>query len=471
MSGAHDEKLIAEKYAIDYPRRPLATRLWKSRWNWLAFFAACLVGVALYFVQGNAAFWAGPVSHSHASFAMDCQKCHAESWQPALRLASLDSGRHSVPDSACRQCHPTVGDHHPRVGEIEPSCASCHQEHQQETPLLEVADNHCASCHGSATALYGGPDVEPHFQAEIVTFDDGPQGHPDFAFFFGGPVSKVHGAFRVAAPDNDGKWHDTGGVLFNHKVHLAAEGVLDGNRKKVQLACADCHEPEADGAYMKPIVYEQHCSSCHPLRLAGELTDLGDLPHENPEVVRGVIRERLAQPKTEPTAATPVPVIRRLPQPSTLTQTENASADTLLAAADHAVFGLEAKGLCRKCHHVEITDGRWTVPLVNPEFGELVADATREMIPSRWFAHGQFHHAKHLSVECEQCHRAGESSSTSDLLLPGIADCRKCHGSNPATIATGVSAECVMCHDYHFPAKHPPTETALLTFFEQGAKP
>jgi hypothetical protein len=196
---------------------------------------------------------------------------------------------------------------------------------------------------------------------------------------------------------------------------------------------------------------------------------LGDLPHENPEVVRGVIRERLAKPKSKPGLAAPLPAIRRLPQPSALTQTANS--DSLLAAADHAVFGLEAKGLCRKCHHVEITDGRWNVPLVNPEFGELTADTSREMIPSRWFTHGQFHHVKHLSMKCEECHKASESSKTSDLLLPGIADCRKCHGSDPTAIATGVSAECVLCHDYHGPAKHPPTETALLTFFEQGAVP
>jgi hypothetical protein len=467
MSGAHDEKLIAEKYAIDYPRRRLATRLWKRRWNWLAFFAACLVGVALYFVQGSKAFWAGQVSHSHASFASDCQKCHTASWQPAQRLVSLDSTRHSVPDSACRNCHPTVGDHHPRVNEVEPACAACHQEHRPARSLLQVADNECSRCHGDLRSV---PDAELHFAAEIVSFDEGTAGHPEFALMRNETVHEKHGTSLVAMFDDaNSKWVDNGGVIFNHKVHLAAEGVLDTNRKPVKLTCANCHQEERDGRYMKPIVYEQHCASCHPLRLAGDLAELGDLPHENPEMVRGVIRERLAQPKTEPTAAPALPEIRRLPQPSRPSQTQNA--DDLLAAADHAVFGLEAKGLCRKCHHVEITDGAWTVPLVNPEFGELAAGISREMIPSRWFAHGQFHHTKHQSMKCEECHQAGESSKTSDLLLPGIADCRKCHGSNPTTVTSGVSAECVLCHDYHGPAKHPPIETALLTFFEQGAAP
>ncbi len=483
MSGAHDEKLIAEKYALDYPRRPLATRLWKRRWNWLALLSACLVGGALYFVQGSAAFWSAPVSHVHASFAMDCQKCHTESWQPALRLASLDSGRHSVPNAACIKCHSTVGDHHPRIDEQEPACAACHQEHRPTLPLLAVADNHCASCHGNLKSV---PGAEVHFAAEITSFDEGPKGHPEFALLRENELpSQKHGAWRVALPDDKagGKWVDPGGVILNHKLHLAAEGVLDGNREKVQLTCASCHEPEADGRYMKPVVYETHCASCHPLRLADKLAPLGDLPHEAPELVRGTIRERLAnlEPQAEPSAE--APVIRRLPRPAILSDPQAKSVDALLAAADHAVFGLEAKGLCRKCHHLEIRDGRWHVPLLNPEFGVAEENSTREMIPSRWFAHGQFHHEKHLTVACAECHDAAASTQTSDILLPGIADCRKCHGSNPQpigstaigpttissmTIVRGVAADCVLCHDYHGPNK-PLQQSAemgkLLTFF------
>ena len=469
MPGAHDEKLIAEKYALDYPRRPLATRLWKSRWNWLALFFGSLVGLVLYFVQGNAAFWSGPVSHIHASFAMDCQKCHTESWQPALRLASLDSGRHSVSDVACRKCHPTVGDHHPRLGEKEPACAACHQEHRPEVPLADVADNTCASCHGNLNSV---PGAELHFAAEIVSFDAGPLGHPEFALLGGGALNKLHGALQVAHFDEaSGKWIDNGGVLLNHKVHLAPEGILDSERKKVQLTCADCHEPELDGRTMKPVVYEQHCASCHPLRLADDLTVLGELPHAAPELVRGTIRERLADREAASDVLEQLPTIRRLPQPTKISDVQAKSVDALLAAADHAVFGLEAKGLCRKCHHLQIKDGAWHVPILNPEFGATDVGATREMIPTRWLSHGQFHHEKHLTVKCADCHEAAASTLTTDILLPGIANCRKCHGNNPTKVASGVVSDCVMCHDYHGPSIVPPknVETEkLAAFFHAG---
>jgi hypothetical protein len=455
MPGAHDEKLIAEKYSIDYPRRPLSTRIWRRRWNWLALFLGCLVGTGLYFVQGNAAFWAAPVSTSHTAFAMDCRKCHSESWQPALRLASLDSGRHSVPNAACRDCH-QVGDHHPRLGEQEPACASCHQEHRPEVPLLAIADNHCTSCHGNLGTV---PNSELRFEAEIGSFAAGSGGHPEFALLRAGePAHKSHGTWQVAVPDSAaGKWIDNGGVIFNHKVHLAPEGVLDANRRNVKLTCATCHEPAADGRTMKPIVYEQQCASCHPLRLADDLASLGDLPHEKPELVIGAIRQRLTNLQIETKPAQAAPTIPRLPQPTVLTESQTKSADALLAAADHAVFGLEAKGLCRKCHHLEIRDAEWHVPTLNPEFTSVDPSAAREMIPSRWLKHGEFDHESHLTLKCGDCHAAAASSETSDVLLPGIDNCRKCHGAESTTATVGVASDCIMCHDYHGQSPLSPT--------------
>jgi hypothetical protein len=448
MPGAHDEKRIADKYALDYPRRPLATRTWKRRWNWAALLAGIVLGASLYLIQGNAAFWSGPVSSSHASFAMDCQKCHTDSWQPALRLASLNSGRHSVPNAACQECH-KVGDHHPRISETEPACANCHQEHRSDTALLAVADSHCTACHGDLNSV---PGSELHFAAEINSFDASAQGHPEFAFFRGGDVNQHHGAFLVAGPGTTSQdWLDHGGILFNHKVHLAAEGVLDGQRSNVQLTCADCHELDPDGEYMKPIVYERHCASCHPLRLAETLAALGDLPHETPELVRGAIRERTLKLQTSQSTAANPPVIRRLPAP---TVPADNQVDALVAAADHAVFGLEAKGLCRKCHHVEVRDGEWHVPTANPAFTLGGSIESRQMIPDRWFAHGSFDHGRHLTIACTDCHRAVESTLTSDILLPGIDNCRQCHGNAPTKLTQGVAADCTSCHEYHGPTSH-----------------
>jgi hypothetical protein len=220
---------------------------------------------------------------------------------------------------------------------------------------------------------------------------------------------------------------------------------------------------------MQPIVYEQHCASCHPLKLADDLAALGELPHAAPELVRGAIRERVAKTLTQPTPAETPPTIRRLPAPAILSDPQAESADAMLAAADHAVFGLEAKGLCRKCHHVEIQDGNWYVPTLNPQFVASEINATRATIPHRWLSHGEFNHGAHLTVACADCHNVTSSTLTSDILLPGIANCRKCHGSHPVPPNASIAADCVLCHDYHGPTK-PATKVAdvakLLTFFE-----
>ncbi len=469
MPGARDEKLIADKYALDYPRRPLATRIWKSRWNWLALFLSAVVALLLFALWGDSAFWSGPVSDVHASFAMDCSKCHTDAWQPVLRLTSVDSSRHSVPNSACQECH-QAGDHHPRVGEQELACAACHQEHRAERKLTEIADNQCVRCHGD---LIKSSAEELSFAAEIRHFGEGEFGHPEFAILrTGGPLPGVkHGVWQVAQPTTDGenqKWLDRGGLLFNHQVHLAAEGVLNSQRETVHLACSTCHVSEADGAYMGPINYELHCAECHPLRLGGALAELGQLPHETPELVRGTLRERFARLSLEPQAEADLspsrdgrPLVRLLPKPVQLPAAQQRPADAMLAQADHAVFGLEAKGLCRKCHHVLVRDGAWHVPHVNPLIqaaGAPSAEAdSPRMAPDRWLVHGRFHHEKHRTLACAECHEAATSSKTSDVLLPTIATCRKCHGTSAARMGSSVTADCVLCHDYHAPI-HPATE-------------
>src|SRR5262249_22094519 len=86
----------------------------------------------------------------------------------------------------------------------------------------------------------------------------------------------------------------------------------DGQREKRTLQCAECHKLDNAGQYMLPINYENHCASCHPLsvQLVGDFKGPDErrteevkkavekfnrtpVPHRNPEIVRGVLRERL----------------------------------------------------------------------------------------------------------------------------------------------------------------------------------
>jgi predicted CXXCH cytochrome family protein len=118
---------------------------------------------------------------------------------------------------------------------------------------------------------------------------------------------------------------------------------------------------------------------------------------------------------------------------------------------DRAVFSSQAKGMCRHCHHMQQVDGKWHVPLHNPTLVTTAEnnEQSKNMVPERWLHHGNFHHQSHRAIACTECHEAAKSTSTSDILLPSIATCRKCHGSEAETPTTIVRDNCTMCHTYH----------------------
>jgi hypothetical protein len=84
---------------------------------------------------------------------------------------------------------------------------------------------------------------------------------------------------------------------------------------------------------------------------------------------------------------------------------------------------------CKECHPV-------------PKFREI-PDAA---IPARWNNHAWFNHDAHQMVACAECHaKATTSRETSDVLLPAIDMCRKCHKSG----SDAAEARCFECHAYH----------------------
>ncbi len=453
MSASSSKKLVADKYALDYYRRPLATRLWKRRWNWLALLIALLMIASLYLALQDEAFQAGPISPAHVAAGATCKDCHDQTWQPALRLAMANSDIHSVSDATCRKCH-QVANHHQMLGTAGHACATCHQEHRGGQMLTHILDSQCVACHKNLTEL---PQTMNDFYATLEKFSPGSAEHPEFAIWRDGPPpGKAHGVWSVARLENSstGPWLDAGGVKFNHQVHLAAEGLLDADRKPVKLECAACHKEDAGGEFMAPINYQQHCATCHPLRLSGRFELLGDLPHREPETVRAVIRERLSQQTiTAENEAKPEQVLPRiplLPKPAQLTLDQTRKVDQLLVQAEHAVLGLEAKGMCRKCHHIAVGTAGWEVLRHPPGMPLATADASESpIIPHQWFQHGRFDHASHRAVDCDLCHQAASSDRTSDILLPSISTCRNCHGAAVTTMAEGVGDSCVMCHRFH----------------------
>jgi predicted CXXCH cytochrome family protein len=453
-----EKRSIAEQYSLDYYRRARPTRAWKSPWNYVALLVTLLVLAGMYAVGRNSTFQAAPVASVHASFGADCASCHDQSWAVARRLTTLSDVHHSVSDLACQKCHAAA--RHAIISLAEPACVVCHQEHRPEKTLVEVADSACTSCHRDLPTL-GLADVS--FAPKIRQFETGAGGHPEFSLLRtdANAVGTRHEARVVArfidAEMGGGAWRDRGGLKFNHRVHLDPAGVLNPAREQVQLVCSDCHVSYTDGGYMRPVEYEKHCTKCHPLSLAAPFSELGQLPHSSVDEVRGVIRERLARrteqisvQQTQTEAENRLP---RLPSPARLNSDQENQVANQMELADHAVFGVEAKGMCRKCHHFIERDDQWHVLVEDPT---VVAEENiagpftqREMVPSRWMRHARFNHKNHRAVECVECHQAKTSTETADILMPPISLCQTCHGDGAQTDSMHAKADCVVCHTYH----------------------
>jgi hypothetical protein len=64
----------------------------------------------------------------------------------------------------------------------------------------------------------------------------------------------------------------------------------------------------------------------------------------------------------------------------------------------------------------------------------------------RWLPHAKFDHDAHRSFTCSSCHaKALTSTETSEVLVPGIENCKTCHAPGPEY----AESRCFECHTYH----------------------
>jgi hypothetical protein len=401
-------------------------------------------------------YHAGSISAAHQFIANDCARCHQAAWQPVKRLAMLDNDATSTPDAACIACHQGTP-HHADIAVTQLNCSHCHREHHGQEALAAINDRFCTSCHAN---LQDHATKPVEFVAEIASFAE----HPEFALFRDDhpetpTADSRHGVHRVAVRNetsNTPPWQDRTNLRFNHKAHMQPADprglptpALHSAGVEVTLAgferldCESCHQRDGAGAYFKPIAFEQQCRRCHPLEYDATL-QIGDaLPHRDPSLVRDVLRSRLADrylelqgedaPKESP--ASDANAIPGAPRPRALREGELAWVNERLAVAEHVVFGREAKGGCRLCHLLEESSTGFTVAPTD--------------VPDRWQAHARFNHQRHRLLDCTACHTETLASATSaDILLPGIATCRACHGAESGK-SGAASDRCVECHDYH----------------------
>ena len=220
--------------------------------------------------------------------------------------------------------------------------------------------------------------------------------------------------------------------------------------------CADCHQADNQRRYMKPIKYEDHCATCHSLTvtIVGELADATlkqaaaefrrqPAPHQEPERVRAVLRDRFVlfaqMHKVVPTDAKELrPLPWRKPNDVSegvwawaTSQTQKNEA-LLFANQQWSKVSNQQFAQCSHCHFESMqADG---LPKYEPT-----------KIPARWHKQSVFNHDSHRMMRCDQCHdQAMTSQTAADILLPKMQLCQQCHKQG------GIARnDCVECHQYH----------------------
>jgi hypothetical protein len=110
---------------------------------------------------------------------------------------------------------------------------------------------------------------------------------------------------------------------------------------------------------------------------------------------------------------------------------------------------------CAQCHvftrRYESSSGLppiapWVAPTSEAQFD---MSSLPEIAPSqtrlRWLPYAKFDHDGHRGFACVECHtKALTSTETSDVLVPGIENCRTCHAPGPEH----AESRCFECHTY-----------------------
>ncbi len=421
--------------------------------------AAVLASLA---TSGRAtAFEPGPVHRWHTE-VNSCTSCHAP-WRGAV--ANL-----------CADCHATQrlkGEVHQARQVGAPPCTSCHPEHRGGERLAFVDDRTCGGCHADLQVTSG----TPRFARSVHTFRDD---HPDFS------VTLPDGT-RLPLAAAVERRADPTPLRFNHQRHLRA-GLPAPGGPRVQLACDSCHRVAAGAGQtgMVPVRYRESCttSGCHPLTF-DEARPSQVAPHDVPERVREFLVSVYSDQRARSVSVgQQFRLLMRGQGAAPRGLDFGSQAQRGVVLAERYLYGTA----CKECH---VVDANATpVPVV-----------TWTPIPERWLPNARFSHLDHRTSPCLDCHAAAPASTAAaDVLLPGVAVCRRCHGGgggaagggggatagggggaagsggSPAGEAAGgaaarpASTECISCHGYH-PGGRAATRTAGLSFSGHARQP
>lgn len=457
MSRSRTTKTLAQRIDLNYFKRPTP---YKRAKLWLCVLVPLLAlgWIAWRGFSGDSRVYSsGRMSGAHAVLEKQCAVCH-------LQKAGEFSSK--AVDSACLACHDGPVHHDSQLKAAVPECATCHVEHRGGVNIRAASNQSCGECHGDLKATSGAPRYAVH----IRTFEDG---HPEFA------------ALRPGAKDPST-------ILLNHAIHV--KPIRRGPTGPiVQLDCSDCHRAASVSAeweygdarfvnasvtykneelyapmpgetlqtrrglggreYMAPVRFATACAGCHSLAFDKRIDE--PVPHDKPEVVLAFVTKKLQEyiaahpsevrvvrdPSRDLTGK-PLPPEVRVETPAQWVTERTADAEELLW-----------RKTCKQCHKLEVVEGS-TLP-------HLAA----AQVTQRWLPHAKFDHDAHRGFSCVGCHaKAVNSKQSSDILVPGIANCQACHAPG----LDHAESRCFECHTYHDWSKRKEVKPSFMLPALQG---
>jgi hypothetical protein len=465
-------KQRASKIPLDYFRH--ASRLDRWRW-WLAIIAlaATLAWIGWAVVSGKAAqlhYSPGPLAEVHALWDDQCEACHIP-FEPikATHLPVVAKGARPA-DERCRNCH-AGAPHHPTASTMADGCADCHHEHAgRNASLVRLPDFNCVECHANLAEHSAAKPVYRNVEGFDLNH------HPDFRLI------------REKASD-------PGHLKFNHQLHMSpgmhVAGKADPNwtfaklspedrgryrlpgqrdTDRVVLECGSCHSLSptstnafpgghyAGSGYMQPVTYKSHCRACHPLTVEPARGDQPaiDVTHgQSTAIVHRRLAEDylgryLASQGSLLDARVEITPLPGKPLPEEAARVRNVINSRVLAAEKTLYQGQQSCGLC---HELKPTGGMQLAEALTVGQAPRL-DILKTDVPAFWFQSATFNHIAHQSMHCRDCHAAAYADSpaasthSSDLMIPGIANCVQCHAPRSAE-AGGARYDCTECHRYH----------------------
>lgn len=388
----------------------------------------------------------GPLSSAHASLKGDCQSCHTDAFV-------------AVTDTACASCHEDAHNHAPadrlRMAKAPPGmwqagldrvsnafnrppgrCVECHTEHEGAGPMPATAQRFCTDCHATMS--------DRLTDTKLGNAGDFGTSHPQFRPLVQVTPGATPRFERVALTPTT---QDNNGLKFPHDVHLRPAGGVARMARNVDIRlgrnggmeCASCHRPTSDGVRFQPVDMERDCQSCHSLAFESVGGQTRTLRHGQPgQVVADLFAYYRSTPPSRPINLGGM--ARRRPGDYAEGRVYNIYFREVAARpsrADQAVRAVFSPGgACYDCHTIYAPaagNSNWRVLPVHQQ--------------DRYLNHGWFDHEPHKKEPCSTCHAAGRSTSANQLLVPGIAVCRDCHGGENS--GADVESSCASCHEYH----------------------